>query len=687
MGLAMVGLGQEVMQDPTSATGDIADSLRAQVAEFRALSTRALVVGSHAEGGVAILNVHAAQDATQSTLVRTGTEVAILFQGIPVSVRVQSVTSEGVRMEAATLEEGILIPGTLRPLPATDAVLRHVECNALPLGELLSLIADQTGVNITASPEAAKTIVTLALRNVSAEQAVSEVCRSRGLWYRRDAEGGFLRVTTMQEYERGLSALSEQVSECFTLLYPNVVEAASILYGLYPDRVLLSMGEDDVLDTEIHELNRRIERFNAFGNGQSSSLLSKTPGALSSGGTARATDGFMTGSSEVANLQANLARTQEAIGVEETTPEGVTEALQQARRAASGIYVTVSRRNNLLLVRTSDLQAMEEIRDLIRRIDVPTPMVLLEMKILNISLGDGYDANVLWGHASHKGDTHYRATFPAAPSFGTTLQNDAMSFARIGDQLTANLQWLETQNRVTVMASPTLLVANNEVSRIFRGQSRPLVRDISATSTTTESGVTTTTYDTQIEWNDVGTMIVVTPSINADRSVTLRLLQEESSVDAEKGRIPISSASASGGLEYAEVDILDSRSISGTFVAHDREPVAIGGLITETTEKVIKRVPFLGRIPLVGFFFRSTSLVKTRSELVILVTPHVISTPADGATISAQVLERISKAQPIIDEARKEEDAAHRIDSAIALPTAPQDVPTAAPMEFVSPEK
>lgn len=681
---------QEPARDPTSVSFDIADSLRAQMAEFRTLGIRALVVGSQSDSGVALLSVPATDAPTHPALVRSGTSLAVTFHSIPVSLHIASVAPEGVSIDAPTLEEHLLIPASLRPLPAPStppapSYLRHLECSELPLRTLLNLIADQTGVNITASEQAAQQTISITLRNVSPEQAVSEICRARGLWYRHDSDSAILRITTMAEFESGLSSLSEQLSECFTLLYPNVIEAASILYGLYPDRVLLSMGEDDILDAELNDLDRRVDRFNAFGNSTSSSFLSKSPGLLSSSVGSRTVDGFKRASREAADLEEDLSQTRAPDSTPPALPsdQAVTETLQRNRRAASGIYITVSRRNNLLLVRTSDTQAMDEIRDLIRRIDVPTPMVLLEMKILNISLGDGYDASMLWGYATEKGDTQYSVSYPATPSFESTLQSGAMNFARIGKRLSANLHWLETQNRVTVMASPSLLVANNEVSRIFRGQSRPLVRDISATSTTTDTGITTVSYDTQIEWNDVGTMIVVTPSINADRSVTLRLLHEESSVDAEKARIPISSAQGESGLEYAEVDILDSRSITGTFVAQDNEPVAIGGLITETTEKVVSRIPFLGRIPLLGFLFRSTKLVKNRSELVILVTPHVISTPADGAAISAQVLERISKAQPVLDRVELEENDAHAIDKTLlSLPTAPQDFDPAAPVDF-----
>ncbi len=681
-------------RDPSSASGSMADSLRAQIAEFHAIGIRALVVGSAEESGVALLDVHAAQDPDHPALVRAGSTLAVPLGGIPVRLSIASVTGDGIAIEAPSLDDKVVVSGGLRALPAPESppegvYLRHIECTDAPLGDVLRLVADQTGANIAATDQAARTPVTLALRNVSPVEAVSELCRSRALWFRRDSDSGILRVTTMAEYEGGVAALDEQVSECFTLLYPNAIEIASILYGLYPDRVLLSLGEDDILDSELNDLNRRAERFNALGNGQSSTLLSKTPGSLSATSSGASLTGFKTGSGEATELRDNLRETRgEAhLSSEEAARASDAEAaMLAARRSASGIFVTISRRNNLLLVRTSDLQAMEDIRDLVRRVDVPTPTVLLEMRILNVALGDGYDANFLWSFTEEDAHGHAKQVagrYPADAAIGDTVLGPSMNFTLIGRRFAASLEWLESQSRVTVVASPTLLVANNEISRIFRGQSRPLVKDISATATTSQYGTTTVSYDTDIEWNDVGTMIVVTPSINADRSVTLRLTHEESAVDAEKARIPVSvSGEGSSRIEYVDVDVLDSRSVSGTFVAQDGLPVAIGGLITETTEKVVKRVPFLGRIPLLGFLFRSTELVKSRNELVILVTPHVISAPTDGAAISARVFDRISKAQTVLDEQAAEEAGDRKVQSYLPARVAPQAPGSAAPAEL-----
>ena len=702
--LTVQARAQEPARDPTSAPDSVADTLRAQIADLHAVGVRALVVGSGADAGVALLDVHAAGDPAHPALVRAGSAVTVDLGGIPVRLEVESVDATGVRIKAPTLRDGVLIPGAVRPAPEPSAppsgpYLRHIEADGVPLDALLRLVADQTGANFAASEKAAAAPVSIALRNVAPEQFVAEICRARNLWFRRDAETGILRITTMEEYESSLSSLREQVSECFELRHPNVFEAASVLYGLYPDRIFLSLGSDELLDADLDDIGRRVDRFNALG-GNSSALLDTSPGSVSSTRGGRSSgDGFLGVRTEADDLRRVLdgasaaprgLTPEEAALIQKASSSGDAagaERLLRAHSAAAGIFLTVSRRANLLLVRTSDVEAMDDIREVIRRIDVPTPMVLLEMKILNISVGDGYDSvfhTSFSDSSDHGAVKSAAAAFPTDISFDTASMADRMNITLLGRRFAAQLQWLETEGRVSVVDSPTLLVANNEVSRIFRGQRRPLVRNMSSSTTTSENGIRYKDYTTEIEWHDIGTMILVTPNINADRSVTLRLSHEESAVSTEKAHIPMSTSGSEGtnSLEYADLDILDSRSVSGTFVVQDGVPVAIGGLITETSSRVVKRVPFLGRIPLLGWFFRSTELVKNRNELVLLIKPHVIGDPSEGRAVSRRVLDNISKAQDVIDAQRADEDAEHRLDATFRLPPAPQDIKFGAPADL-----
>ena len=140
-------------------------------------------------------------------------------------------------------------------------------------------------------------------------------------------------------------------------------------------------------------------------------------------------------------------------------------------------------------------------------------------------------------------------------------------------------------------------------------------------------------------------MLLVTPSINADKTVTLHVVQENSEIPAEKVRVPLDGGKMN---ETTPIDIVESRSLAGTFVAKDGMTVMAGGLIKETWKEVYTRTPVLGSIPLVGFLFRGTEKQKKRTELIVLIKPHVISTPMEGGRISRELMEALS-AHPAAD--------------------------------------
>jgi general secretion pathway protein D len=223
-----------------------------------------------------------------------------------------------------------------------------------------------------------------------------------------------------------------------------------------------------------------------------------------------------------------------------------------------------------------------------------------------------------------------------------------MTFQVVNEFFRARMQMLEEKNRVVVLATPLLLTANNEVSRLFVGEERPIVRNIASQTILTENNVATAP-NTTIEFRSVGTTLLITPNINSDRTVTLRLLQENSAINAGGATIPV--VLSGGNLQNVSVDVVSARSISGTFVAKDGLSVAVGGLIEEQKSDARAQVPLLGRIPLLGLLFRRQETGATRRELVILIRPHVISTPSEGEAISRNLLRDLS-VHPSLPDAR-----------------------------------
>ena len=672
--------------DPTRPSAALEETFVRALASAPDVRLHALAVGADGEG-VALVG----ESAEGASVIRKGSGLASTVEGVRVTALVASVTPAGVELASTSSVSRIVLPGGGSPLAAPPEMppefLRHLESEKVPLGRLLRLIADRTGVNISASDATAGKTVSIFLRNVTAEAAVEEICRAAGLWFRRDPEHGVIRITTMEEYAENLSSFREESTKTFTLLYPNVVEIAGVIYGLYPERTLVSLGEEDFLEDDEYDLSRRFRRFRVLEeNGNSDFMEIEAPRATTTGTSGGGGEfSFSRGNAFSRLNQWDQLRRRGRIGGSRSrylTPEAMLSAaaakeLDRAARAgdtnrfeavyqrnadsAANIFVSMSRRNNKLIVRTSDVKVMDEITRLVKELDVPTPMVLLEMRILELALDDDFNAKFEWKFNGEGGLTSAddldvgRITADGVLDYlgagGAGAMNSfepTFAFAAVSKHVLTRIQLLAEDGKIKTLATPTLLVANNEVSRIFSGKEYPIVSGWTAGSTIISQGVGSKAVTVpEIEQKDVGDMLLISPNINADKTVTLRLLQENSDI-AGKADIEVYASGEDGnGAEVTaeatrKIDYISSRSITGTFVAKDDMTVMAGGLIKETEEERYYRTPILGSIPLIGFLFRGTEKVKSRTEMIILIKPHVIMTPMEGGRISAELMKELS---------------------------------------------
>jgi general secretion pathway protein D len=278
--------------------------------------------------------------------------------------------------------------------------------------------------------------------------------------------------------------------------------------------------------------------------------------------------------------------------------------------------------------------------------DVQTSMVMLEVKVVSIELGNEFQSAFDFRYSDGKTAASIGRSNILKPLDGGSFRdgetnNHDMTFTVVGDHFRARMQLFEEQNRVKTLATPTLVTANNEVSRLFLGQERPLVRGVSSQTIITDNNVATTP-NTTTEFRNVGNTLLITPSINADRTVTLRLVQENSFIDPDGASIPVvtTGRTASNSVENVKVDVVNTRTVSGTFVARDGTPVAIGGMIEDVDQKKKSQVPILGDIPIIGFPFQARDDKKARRELVVVVRPHIMLKPGEGAAVTDSVLRR-----------------------------------------------
>jgi len=203
----------------------------------------------------------------------------------------------------------------------------------------------------------------------------------------------------------------------------------------------------------------------------------------------------------------------------------------------------------------------------------------------------------------------------------------------------AFLEMLETQGDVQVLSSPRISTINNQKAVIKVGSDEFFVTDISSD---TNTGTTTnTTSDITLTPFFSGISLDVTPQIDRYGGITLHIHPTVSEVVDQVKQINAFGVSQSIPTAHSTVRETDS-----VVYANSGQLVVIGGLMQEKTIKEEAGVPVLGKLPVVGALFRHTKSSSLKSELVILLRPQVINSPADWERMLESSRQRIEKISP-----------------------------------------
>ncbi|MEM9645592.1 MAG: secretin N-terminal domain-containing protein, partial [Planctomycetota bacterium] len=321
------------------------------------------------------------------------------------------------------------------PEPAMNVVAK-VEFDKVPLSEAMQTLSKEVGLNVVTSADAGEKTISVYLEDVTAIDAIDAIVKANGLFYRVEEQSGIIRIATREEYERDLSSFREEETRVFTLLYPNPTAVAQAIQHVYGDRVELNSADNDF--TDFIELTQRFNRFDLVdgralglgtfgGGGLGQGVLGGNTGGFGAGGLGIGGalglggglgglgGGFGGGFGGLGSGLTNRSRSRinqrdlstpdgqplsdlsssEIQAIENQLASGELDAEQRSKlleRKAATIYVSTIRRNNQVVVRTGDPRTMEQIAQLIAQLDVPTPTVLLEVKVLRVELDDGINS-------------------------------------------------------------------------------------------------------------------------------------------------------------------------------------------------------------------------------------------------------------------------------------------------------
>ncbi len=284
---------------------------------------------------------------------------------------------------------------------------------------------------------------------------------------------------------------------------------------------------------------------------------------------------------------------------------GETTGIDPSAQTARGIRIVPDMVNNLIVVQSTP-QEWEVIRRTLEQLDFPPRQVLIDAQIYEVSLTGALTNGVSAFLRTRTGDTERKLT----GGFDSLGRTSLTIGALIGNtrELAAFLVASKDDGRTKVISAPSIIATDNIAATITVGQSVPTLASQGLAAGAQVGG--DSLFANTIQNVQTGVSLSITPRINASGIVTLFIDQEVSNPLAPTGAIQSPS--------------IDRRNVSTQITVEDGTTVAIAGIIQETDIYQRSRVPFLGDIPFIGAAFGSTSVSRSKTELVILMTPRVI---------------------------------------------------------------
>ncbi len=294
---------------------------------------------------------------------------------------------------------------------------------------------------------------------------------------------------------------------------------------------------------------------------------------------------------------------------------------------AKGQLVAIEETNSLLFYGTS--QEYRAIEEALQQIDILPRQVMIEAILAEVTLNNQLRYGVQWFFESGNisgtlSNTDTGSTSPRFPGFSLLYSG--------GADARAVLDALQSETKVTILSAPKLSVLNNQKAMLQVGDQVPVVTQTSQSTIAPDAPVVST-----VEMRDTGVILEVTPRVNENGNIILDVMQEVSEV----------AKTTSSGIDSPTIQ---QRKLHTTVATRDGFTVALGGLIRGTSNDGNTGVPILKDIPYLGNLFKDNTQDSRRTELIVLLVPHVMRNQTETQAVVEALIEGLNSAA---DVARK----------------------------------
>jgi type II secretion system protein D len=296
------------------------------------------------------------------------------------------------------------------------------------------------------------------------------------------------------------------------------------------------------------------------------------------------------------------------------------------------VRIVPDRRSNSLLI-TANLHFFPQIIKMVKELDEPTPQVMIEAKIIEVSSdfrdklgtrwspdprtfsGEDLDDSVL-GQTGVSYKDVFGGTLPAADATRGVLRSGVFDSSV---NLNVLIQFLRKNVDAKVLAEPQLNILDNEVGKLFVGAQVPFLKG----SLNTAEGGRNDTFD----YRDVGVILEVVPHVNNANEIALKIRTESSSIRS--------------GETLFGAFIIDTRNFKTDLTVKDQETVVLGGIIQRELSDTQRKVPGLGSVPGLGWLFKKRDKGAREVELMVFLRPRITRTPEQAAELFRETEQKV----------------------------------------------
>lgn len=288
-------------------------------------------------------------------------------------------------------------------------------------------------------------------------------------------------------------------------------------------------------------------------------------------------------------------------------------------------------RNALVVMATPQDYRMVE--QAIKKLDVVPLQVLIEASIIEVTLNDDLSYGVEWffkNTIERSNVAEGRGTLDLGAS-GISALNPGFSYTILdtADQVRVALNALQEESEINVLSSPSLMVLDNQTALINVGDEIPVPTRQSISNIDPNSPTVN-----EIQFRQTGVTLTVTPRVNNGGLVTMEIRQEVSNA--------VTTTSSN-----IDAPTIQQRQVESTVAINSGDTIVLGGLIQDSQSDLDSGIPILKNIPLLGKLFSQTTLDNRRTELLVLLTPRVITNRQEAKDVTEEFKRKLRGLEPL----------------------------------------